>query len=310
MVGEAGHTDAKPRPISRAITTACWQNRSRGPQMSSMSRLISVVTLLLCAGLQPVVAAAPSCLPPIEIPHARIVRVEHNGVLVLEDGRAAELEGLILPAGASDHAPQLFADQTIAALGELATSRTMSSRGAGTQRGSLRKTARAGAAFGWRRRALVAASDFWNEVSRACRSRRIETNAQRICSPPNGRRARKSGYLGAGRLSRSHGVAIGKRDRDIPDCRRHGPKRRQQRRTRIPRIRSRSAQGFRSDDYERRSEELPVDREFDPFSYQNRTIRVRGWIDRVRRPEMEVATPGNIEVVESPTLRGSISAPQ
>ena len=42
----------------------------------------------------------------------------------------------------------------------------------------------------------------------------------------------------------------------------------------------------------------------DPFSYANHTVRVRGWIARMRRPEMDIATPQDIEVVRTPDLRG------
>lgn len=62
----------------------------------------------------------PDCAGKIEIGHARVVRVETNGALVLGDGRALLLEGIRLPLGAADHAPQLFADQALARLRALA----------------------------------------------------------------------------------------------------------------------------------------------------------------------------------------------
>jgi hypothetical protein len=49
----------------------------------------------------------------------------------------------------------------------------------------------------------------------------------------------------------------------------------------------------------------------DPFAYANQTVRLRGWIERIgRRPEIEIATPEQIEVVEAPPLRGMIAQPQ
>jgi hypothetical protein len=76
--------------------------------------------LLLLVAVWPRIAA-PVCIPPIEMPHAKVVRVEKNGVIVLADGRAARLEGVLLAAGATDHAPQSYADQAIATLDDLIT---------------------------------------------------------------------------------------------------------------------------------------------------------------------------------------------
>lgn len=67
--------------------------------------------------------ALPSCAGPLEARDVKIVRVERNGDLVLEDGRAVRLEGLLLPAGARDHAPAYLAKQAIAALDDLSRNR-------------------------------------------------------------------------------------------------------------------------------------------------------------------------------------------
>jgi len=64
--------------------------------------------------------AAPPCAGDVEIAGARIMRVEHNGVLVMADGRALWLEGVRLPNAAQDRAPQAIADQAFAALNGLA----------------------------------------------------------------------------------------------------------------------------------------------------------------------------------------------
>jgi endonuclease YncB( thermonuclease family) len=64
-------------------------------------------------------AAAPDCAGLVEISDAHIVRVEHNGVLVLDDGRALSLEGIRLPHDAADHAPQLLTTQAYDALNAL-----------------------------------------------------------------------------------------------------------------------------------------------------------------------------------------------
>jgi hypothetical protein len=39
----------------------------------------------------------------------------------------------------------------------------------------------------------------------------------------------------------------------------------------------------------------------DPFAYANETVRVRGWVGRIgRRPEIEIAAPAQVEVLEAP----------
>jgi len=64
--------------------------------------------------------AVPKCAADVEIDDARIVRVEHNGVLVLQDGRAASLEGIRIPMATQDRAPQPASDQAYDALNALA----------------------------------------------------------------------------------------------------------------------------------------------------------------------------------------------
>lgn len=68
-------------------------------------------------------AAIAPCAGPIEAKGVHVVRVEKNGDLVLADGRAVRLEGLLLPAGARDHAPSWLAEQAISTLSDLARNR-------------------------------------------------------------------------------------------------------------------------------------------------------------------------------------------
>jgi endonuclease YncB( thermonuclease family) len=60
--------------------------------------------------------AAPDCAGEIEIDTATIVRVEPNAALILRDGRAVHLEGIRMPDAAHDHAPGFLTDQAFAAL--------------------------------------------------------------------------------------------------------------------------------------------------------------------------------------------------
>ena len=87
-----------------------------------------VVTLAAMALAAPSFGAAPSCTGEVEIGDAHIMRIEKNGVLVMTDGRALKLEGIRLPAGAQDHAPQAIADRAFAELEALAKGRELDAR--------------------------------------------------------------------------------------------------------------------------------------------------------------------------------------
>jgi micrococcal nuclease len=52
--------------------------------------------------------------------------VERDGALVLKDGRQVVAEGIRLPQGRADHAPQVFADQALSVLGTLVAGKTVS----------------------------------------------------------------------------------------------------------------------------------------------------------------------------------------
>jgi len=274
-----------------------------------MSRPNLAAALLLCLTAQPAIAGLPSCFPPVEIPRARIVRVERNAVLVLEDGRAAKLEGIVLPAGASDHAPDFLAEQAIAALEDLATAHTMT-LAAGIPKedryGRLRAQALLSEGTGerWLQRALLLQglarvsiapdrSECAGELYAAeqiARSKRVgiwSEDAYRVRTP-----AQLDGEIGTfqivegtvrrvdsggGRVFLEFGLD---QHKDFAVV-----------------ITADDLKNFRT---------IGVD----PYSYQSRTVRARGWIAGGRRPEMEVATPADIEVTETPELRGSIAAPE
>jgi endonuclease YncB( thermonuclease family) len=78
--------------------------------------------------MAPCFAAAPPCAGEIEIADAHILRVEKNAVLVMTDGRALKLEGIRLPAGPADRAPQAIADRAFAELESLAKGARLDAR--------------------------------------------------------------------------------------------------------------------------------------------------------------------------------------
>jgi micrococcal nuclease len=66
----------------------------------------------------------PECAGLLEIANARVTRVEKNGVLVLNNGRAVLLEGFSLPLGDDNASPDL-ANQALTALAEMTVGEPM-----------------------------------------------------------------------------------------------------------------------------------------------------------------------------------------
>jgi len=83
-----------------------------------MKRFLPTAAVLLLGPTQ--AFALPPCAPPVEIADLAVTRVERNGVLVATDGRAVKLEGVLLPGGVRDHAPNDLAEEAVSALSDLA----------------------------------------------------------------------------------------------------------------------------------------------------------------------------------------------
>ena len=79
----------------------------RGEAMQYNRSMMLALAFALAA--MPAVAGPAPCAGPVEAKDVRVMRVERNGDLVLEDGRAVKLEALLLPAGNRDHAPAFLA---------------------------------------------------------------------------------------------------------------------------------------------------------------------------------------------------------
>jgi micrococcal nuclease len=84
---------------------------------------IGIMLAVLAASSPAWSASLPHCAPTIEVSSVPVVRVERDGVLVLDDGRAVHLEGILLPQGAKDHAPDFLAQQALSTLTELSKGR-------------------------------------------------------------------------------------------------------------------------------------------------------------------------------------------
>jgi endonuclease YncB( thermonuclease family) len=71
--------------------------------------------LFLMAGMQGAQAGVP-CIVPTKTVRATVVRVEDSGMLVLAGGRIARLEGIRFPQGAVDRAPPNYAEKALDSL--------------------------------------------------------------------------------------------------------------------------------------------------------------------------------------------------
>ena len=82
-------------------------------------RLFSALTVAgICLCAPAFAMPLPDCAGGVEIAHAKIVRVEKNGALALNDGRAVKLEGVRLPL--ADGGPAGLAQDSLAELSALA----------------------------------------------------------------------------------------------------------------------------------------------------------------------------------------------
>ncbi|HEY3777482.1 MAG TPA: thermonuclease family protein [Rhizomicrobium sp.] len=254
-------------------------------------------------------AALPACFPPVEIKQAKIVRVERNGVLVLEDGRAAKLEGILFPAGGGDRAPETYATEAIARLEAIATGRTaiLAAQPPKEDRyGRLRAEVLVAGdpQAAWLQRALLEEGLARVDVA----PDRSECVSELYAAEAHARAARAGIWSAAAYAVRTPS-AVGAVDGTFQIVE-----------GKVARVTGGGGRMFLEFGPDRNKdfavvisvEDIRTFRAIgvDPYSYENQTVRVRGWITRMRRPEMEVATPADIEVVRSPPLRGSIIAPE
>jgi micrococcal nuclease len=261
--------------------------------------LLTAGSLVVIAAVLPkLAAAAPACVPAIEVAQAKAVHVEKNGVIVLADGRAARLEGLLLPAGASDHAPGIFADQAIAALKALTAGQLIDLaaeppkedrygriraqilvRGEGGETWLQQEMLRKGLArFSIAPDRRECAENLYDAEASARRQKAgIWSVAAYAVREPFETGADVDTFQLVEGTVASVSRSAGRVFLDFG-----------------PDPRSDFAATISPDDL-KRFREVGVD----PFAYANETVRVRGWVERIgRRPEIEIATPEQVEIVD------------
>jgi hypothetical protein len=242
-------------------------------------------------------ATLAPCAGPVEARDVEVIRIEKNGDLVLADGRAVRLEGLLLPAGNRDHAPGYIADEAVSMLNDLARGRQV------TLSVFVPKEDRYG-----RLRAHVFfsqnADEAWLQVAMLRRGfarvsiapERRECASELYAAESEARRARRGiwasgfydvrnpkqldGTLGTFQIVEgkvlSTGIRQGRAFLDFGTDWRHDFK---------VTISPEDMRRFR-------------DAGVDPRTYEGLTIRVRGFVDRLSGPEIAIASPENVEVIQ------------
>jgi endonuclease YncB( thermonuclease family) len=239
----------------------------------------------------------PACVPAVELSGVRVVRVERNGVLVLQDGRAARLEGLLLPGSGGDRPSQALAAQAIRALADLTQGRDVI-LAAGSPKedryGRLRAQAFEGDDHNWvqlemlhRGLARVSIAPDRRECAKPLYAAEDEARRSRTglwAQPGYGVRSTGDSLMAeadtfqivTGKVV-SANVRYGRAYLDFgPDWQNDF----------AVTISPEDMKNFR---------EAGVD----PRSYQGKTVRVRGWVETMRRLEIEVAAPDDIEVLDA-----------
>lgn len=259
---------------------------------------VAIAAALMCTAAAHA-GGPPACAPPIEAANVRVARIEKNGVLVLEDGRAVKPEGLLLPQGRRDHAPQYLADQAVGVLEDLVRGRIV------TLLAQRPKEDRYG-----RLRAQIVidgtVAEPWLQVALLHRGLarvsvapdRRECVSELYAAEENARRARNGVWSLSAYAVRSPADTLA-RDADTFQLV-EGT---------VLSAEIKNGRGFldfgsnwlRDFTVTISPQDVKTFRGagVDPQSYEGKRVRVRGWVESFRRPEIEVAGPEDIEVVDA-----------
>ncbi|HEY2034482.1 MAG TPA: thermonuclease family protein [Rhizomicrobium sp.] len=262
-----------------------------------MKRLVTIAFLTtLCA--TPTLAL-PLCAPPVEMADLAIMRVEQNGVLVATDGRAVKLEGVLLPGGARDHAPNDIAEQAVSTLSDLASGHLV------TVTAQPPKQDR----YGRTRGQLFVVDDgaLWLQTEM------LRKGLARVAISPDRRECVKELYAAeADARARRAGIwllpAYAIRSADQVSAADLGTFQIVEGRVTNASVKSRAYLNFGADWKKDFTATIaPEDMktfhsvDIDPASYAGKLIRVRGIIEWHNGPEIELGSPDDIEVL--PDLR-------
>jgi hypothetical protein len=240
----------------------------------------------------------PACAPPVEASNVRVVRVEANGVLVLEDGRAVKVEGLLLPGGAKDHAPRYLADEAVSVLSDLTRGRLV------TLASQWPKEDRYG-----RVRAEVFVPD--NVAQPWLQLEMLHRGLARVSIAPDRRECAGELYTAEDEARRSRNGIWSQATyavRPASSTFAADTDTFQIVKGRVLSAEVKNGRAYLDFGTDWRHDftvtispgDMKTFRQagVDPQSYEMKTVRVRGWVEQLHRPEIEVAGPEDIEVLD------------
>jgi micrococcal nuclease len=249
------------------------------------------VALIACAGS----AAAeplPACAASIELANVRVAVVKGDGALVLADGHSLQLEGVLLPDARADHA------QAIATLGNLAQNRQI----VAAARSPLKDR------YGRLEAQIFLptnSDDEWLQVAM------LERGLGRVFITPDRPECAGELYAAEQRArARAAGIwaspAYALRTPETVGYRDTGTFQIVQGKVVSAAVKNgRAYLDFGADWKNDFTATVPPDSMklfralgIDPRTYAGQTVRVRGWIEQYHGPEIEIAAPQDVEMVE------------
>jgi len=263
------------------------------------------VAALACVVLPATAGELPVCLPPVEVAAAKVLSIQANGVLVLERHRTVKLESVLWLAGDPDGAAAALSREAVTALRNLASGRTL------TLRGAAPKLDR----YGRLRVQAMLPDGKWlqREV--------LRRGLARVSIAPDRRECARELYA-AEAEARGSGVGLwalspyairtpeSLRWRDLGTF--------QIVEGRVLSVKLSGGRAYLDFGRNWRTdftvtiapEDMKIFRgeAVDPYAYSGKTVRVRGYVDRLHGFEIEATSPAAIEVLSSHNLKGYITS--
>lgn len=256
--------------------------------------LVPVVSILCARTASGIATILPSCLPPSETHNSIAARVDDKGVLILRDGRQARPEALLLPPPDKDNARSSPRHEALVAMRSLVQGQRISLRLREPRYDRYRRL----------RAQIVVEDRVWlqREMLRRGFARVFITPDRHECSPElyaaedeaRGRRVglwasdafdvRTPGSLNWHDLGTFQIVQGEVANASVRGSRAYLNFGQDWRRDFTVTVAPADMKAFRSEGV-------------DPQSYAGKTVRVRGWIDRLNGFEIEAAAPEQIEIL-------------
>lgn len=263
------------------------------------------VSALAYLALPATAGALPVCLPPVEVAAAKIISARANGVLMLERHRTVKLESLLWPAGDPDRAAAAISRAAVAALRNLVSG----------QRLTLRAVAPKLDRYGRLRAQALLPDGRWLQREL------LRRGLARVSIAPDRRECARELYA-AEAEARGSGMGLwafpryATRTPDSLGWRDLGTFQIVEGRVLSVKLSSGRAyldfgRNWRTDfTVTIAPDDMKTFRReaVDLYAYSGKTIRVRGYVDRLHGFEIEATSPAAIEILSSQNLNGRVTS--